>query len=513
MMHRSLTVTGGNMEDATATEATRLGRETRGGPGNPLSRYYAVFRRGQTYLNLAYLWLGFGLGIAYFVGLATVISVAGGLSITLVGIPLLIAAMFAWCAVAEWERIFTNVMLGTAIEPLPFRDEPGAYWQWRRISARLGNHMTWRGLLLLFLRFPVSLAAFVLSTALLFIPLAMIAMPFLALSDGGVDFFYWRVDTFWQGLLFVLPGVLLLPAALYGFNFVATMSGALTGAILGPAASPARPGAAVDRAAAAAVSWRGLSLRHTISEDTAYRQSLQVRVYGIHLAIFAVASLILVTINGLSTPGVWWSIWPIWVLGMFLGAHTGYLLRGIFGLHAGLFVVVNLGLFVIDATYSGLNWFFYPLLAWGALLILHGYGAKAIMAAAADRAYLRPSGEGSPEGPALTPSAEGNDAGPTTTYEPRPAPAITVDVMMRVVTVGGRQVDLTPKEFDLLALFAQNPGRPFSRDDLLDRIWKNDYEVTDRTIDTHVQRLRKKLGDQSDAIQTVWGVGYRFQAL
>ena len=44
-------------------------------------------------------------------------------------------------------------------------------------------------------------------------------------------------------------------------------------------------------------------------------------------------------------------------------------------------------------------------------------------------------------------------------------------------------------------------------------VWKNDYEVTDRTIDTHVQRLRKKLGDQSDAIQTVWGVGYRFQAL
>ena len=82
---------------------------------------------------------------------------------------------------------------------------------------------------------------------------------------------------------------------------------------------------------------------------------------------------------------------------------------------------------------------------------------------------------------------------------------------MRIVTVGDQRVEVTPKEFDLLALFVQNPGRPFTRDDLLERIWKNDYDVTDRTIDTHIQRLRKKLGDQADAIETVWGVGYRFQ--
>ena len=82
---------------------------------------------------------------------------------------------------------------------------------------------------------------------------------------------------------------------------------------------------------------------------------------------------------------------------------------------------------------------------------------------------------------------------------------------MRRVRVDGRPVELTPKEFDLLALFAQNPGRPFARDELLDRIWRNDYEVTDRTIDTHVQRLRKKLGRHSGVIQTVWGVGYRFE--
>jgi DNA-binding winged helix-turn-helix (wHTH) protein len=94
---------------------------------------------------------------------------------------------------------------------------------------------------------------------------------------------------------------------------------------------------------------------------------------------------------------------------------------------------------------------------------------------------------------------------------PKPEKGLMVDVSMRRVRVDGRPVELTPKEFDLLALFAQNPGRPFSRDDLLDRIWKNDYEVTDRTIDTHVQRLRKKLGKEAGVIQTVWGVGYRFE--
>jgi DNA-binding response OmpR family regulator len=77
--------------------------------------------------------------------------------------------------------------------------------------------------------------------------------------------------------------------------------------------------------------------------------------------------------------------------------------------------------------------------------------------------------------------------------------------------VGSEPVDVTPKEFELLILLTGHPGRPFSREELLDRIWKDDLEVTDRTIDTHVQRLRKKLGPWAEAIQTVWGIGYRYQ--
>ena len=89
---------------------------------------------------------------------------------------------------------------------------------------------------------------------------------------------------------------------------------------------------------------------------------------------------------------------------------------------------------------------------------------------------------------------------------------IAVSPSMRTATIDGTELDLTPKEFDLLALFVRNPGRAFSRDYLLERVWSNEYEVTDRTVDTHVQRLRKKLGDEADLIRTVWGIGYKLQA-
>ena len=91
--------------------------------------------------------------------------------------------------------------------------------------------------------------------------------------------------------------------------------------------------------------------------------------------------------------------------------------------------------------------------------------------------------------------------------------AIVVNQDSRLAQAGGEPLELTPREFDLLALFVANPGRAFSREYLLERVWASDYEVTDRTVDTHVQRLRKKLGERSSSIQTVWGIGYRFAIL
>lgn len=88
---------------------------------------------------------------------------------------------------------------------------------------------------------------------------------------------------------------------------------------------------------------------------------------------------------------------------------------------------------------------------------------------------------------------------------------MTVDPITRTVTVQGEQIQLTPREFDLLAQLVAHPRRIFRREQLLERIWGIDYYGDDRTVDVHIRRLRAKLPEAAAAqLQTVWGVGYRF---
>lgn len=88
---------------------------------------------------------------------------------------------------------------------------------------------------------------------------------------------------------------------------------------------------------------------------------------------------------------------------------------------------------------------------------------------------------------------------------------LSIDVVGRTASVGGEPVDLTPKEFDLLCMLAEQPGRAYSREYLLQRIWGAEYVGFDRTVDTHVVRLRKKLGPFGARVATVWGVGYKLR--
>ena len=87
---------------------------------------------------------------------------------------------------------------------------------------------------------------------------------------------------------------------------------------------------------------------------------------------------------------------------------------------------------------------------------------------------------------------------------------LVVDAGSRVATLDGSPMHLTRKEFELLTVLVSNPGRAFSREFLVQRIWGSDFDGFDRAVDTHVTRLRKKLGALGDRIVTVWGVGYRF---
>ncbi len=90
---------------------------------------------------------------------------------------------------------------------------------------------------------------------------------------------------------------------------------------------------------------------------------------------------------------------------------------------------------------------------------------------------------------------------------------ISLDRQTRKVTVGAEAIDLTPSEFDLLGVFLANPGRVFSRAELLDRLQGDAYEGYERTIDVHIRNLRSKIETDSRNpryIETVYGVGYRF---
>ena len=79
------------------------------------------------------------------------------------------------------------------------------------------------------------------------------------------------------------------------------------------------------------------------------------------------------------------------------------------------------------------------------------------------------------------------------------------------VLIDGKSVELSYKEFELLAYFMSNQGVALSRERILNNVWNYDYFGDARTIDTHVKKLRSKLGDKGDYIKTIWGMGYKFE--
>lgn len=87
---------------------------------------------------------------------------------------------------------------------------------------------------------------------------------------------------------------------------------------------------------------------------------------------------------------------------------------------------------------------------------------------------------------------------------------IKIDKTAHEVTVDGDVVDLSVKEFDLLTYFVSNKGVALSREKILNGVWNYDYYGDARTIDTHVKKLRSKLGEKGEYIKTIWGFGYKF---
>ena len=91
------------------------------------------------------------------------------------------------------------------------------------------------------------------------------------------------------------------------------------------------------------------------------------------------------------------------------------------------------------------------------------------------------------------------------------AGGIRIDKVAHSVTIDGKSVDLSYKEFELLTYFLENKGIALSREKILNSVWNYDYFGDARTIDTHVKKLRSKMGEKGDYIKTIWGMGYKFE--
>lgn len=88
---------------------------------------------------------------------------------------------------------------------------------------------------------------------------------------------------------------------------------------------------------------------------------------------------------------------------------------------------------------------------------------------------------------------------------------IEIDKDAHIVKIDGKEIDLSFKEFELLVYFMENKGIALSREKILNNVWNYDYFGDARTIDTHVKKLRSKMGDRGENIKTIWGIGYKFE--
>lgn len=88
---------------------------------------------------------------------------------------------------------------------------------------------------------------------------------------------------------------------------------------------------------------------------------------------------------------------------------------------------------------------------------------------------------------------------------------LSIDLLTKRFTIGGKRIDLTRKEFEILLLLVKSPGRIFSREEILEKIWENDVIVTDRTVDVNITRLRRKMEEYGNCVHNKPGYGYFFE--
>ena len=195
-------------------------------------------RRARTYRRILYLLLALPLGTAYFTVLVTVLSTGLALSITLIGIPILIAAMYGWRALAQFERGLLGALLDTEI-PAPYRPVDRSQRLLRRTAARAADPATWKDLIYLFLEFPLGIFTFTAAVCLTVVPLGLLLMPawYWSVPDGA-DVGVLHIDTIGMALAAVPIGAIALPLGVRLLNLIATGYAALAKVLLSSSPDP-----------------------------------------------------------------------------------------------------------------------------------------------------------------------------------------------------------------------------------------------------------------------------------
>ncbi len=203
-----------------------------------LKRIFGVIARGQTYLNLIYVLLAFPLGLFYFVFLVTGLSVGIGLAIVWVGLLILALMLGAWWLFILFERQLATGLLQVKLDPLETPKTKDAQTTWKKIGAYLSNPVTWKGLLYLFLKFPLGIILFVLVVTFVSVTLSFLAAP-LFYSFGYFPEIWFTASTYWQinslgeAMILSVAGIPMIFITLHLVNGLAWISGWLAKVLLG----------------------------------------------------------------------------------------------------------------------------------------------------------------------------------------------------------------------------------------------------------------------------------------
>lgn len=183
----------------------------------PLRNWLKGYRDPKGWRSMAFLFLSFPLGILYFVALVTGISLGAGLSVTLVGLPILLAVFYASGWAVQFEAWLANRVLGADVQPTVY-EYPEAKGLLAKVSAALRDGKRWRGMAWLLLRFPLGIISFVFAVIATSIPLAMMTAPF-TFATGELSIAFWTINTLGEALLASVLGLMLGVVSLKAMRF------------------------------------------------------------------------------------------------------------------------------------------------------------------------------------------------------------------------------------------------------------------------------------------------------